>query len=98
MQVYGGEWYECVSLFYDNIISTLLWKNYSDKPQVWAEPSEPKALLRFDTIPFSHGFCAFNNDFVGIMGNAITNCIRNKRIKEFIMPAGNVKLGAENRR
>ncbi len=44
--------------------TTLLWKTQSGKPRVWAEPSEPKALLLNGALPFAHGIITSNDDLV----------------------------------
>ena len=74
---------------------TLPGKPQSDKPRVRAEPDEPKALLLFQTLPFSHRFLTVNEDRISIMHNAITDGISQNRIRQFFPPTGNVKLRAQ---
>lgn len=62
-------------------------------------PVRPQAswLSFFDnTLSFSHGICAANNDGVRVMDDAIADGVGKDGIVEFGMPATDVELGAKD--
>ena len=70
------------------------------KPRVRAEPGEPQALTSgfLQAFPLPHGLLAANDNGVGVMDNAVTDCVCQDRIGELLSPARNVKLGTQDRR
>lgn len=75
----------------------------SRKPQcvklrVRAEPDEPKALLCVSLYfeHFSHRFLTLDYNSVGIMHDAVTDCIGNDWRANLIPPAWYIKLGTED--
>ena len=48
-------------------------------------------------LPRPHRFFAANDYGVGIMDNAVTDGVGKQRIGQFLRPARNIELGAEDR-
>ena len=72
--------------------------NRSDKPQVRAEPDEPKAPLAFFVYAekFSHGLSALDHHAVGIVNDAITDCVGYNLRADFVTPPFYVELRTED--
>ena len=49
------------------------------------------------TLPLAHGFLAANDHGVGIVDDPVADSVCQERIRQFLRPPRNVKLGAEDR-